>query len=364
MLATIREYGLERLRTSGEAEFIQHAYVNYYLGLAEAMTQALREGNQETWLRQLETEHDNLRDVLSWVRDNGETETSLKLVGALWRFWEMRGHFTEGRQRLEEALTTGHNASLALQAEAHTGAGTMAWYQNDYKQAIIHHETALALYQELGDQPGVAFALNNLGVQALDQGDYEQAGQFFEQSLVFSRKLGHKVTMIYALHNLGDVARRQRNYERAAALYEETLALCLELEDTWAASIQLTWLGVVRQYLGDYEQATMRLKESLILSRRLDDKERIAECLEGYAGLAVAQAGPERAARLWGAVGALRAAIGVPMALDERAEYERNVAITHDALSEAAFAAAWAAGCSMTLEQVMEYALDESLAET
>ena len=54
----------------------------------------------------------------------------------------------------------------------------------------------------------------------------------------------------------------------------------------------------------------------------------------------------------------------MPLALDERAEYERNVAITHNALGEVAFAAVWAAGRLMSLEQVMRYALEESQAET
>lgn len=360
MLETIREYARERLSHSGEASLIQHMHASYYLRLAEAMAPALRAKDQETWLEELEIEHDNLRAALRWARDNRDVETGLRLVGVLWRFWETRGHVTEGRQYLEEVLSHSQGAAPALRAEAHTGAGTMAWHQRDYRQAIAHHQAALSLYQGLGDQSGVAFALNNLGVQAMDQGDHERAAEFLEQSLRLAQALGAKAIMLYPRHNLGTMAKRQKNYERAAILYEENLVLCRELGDPWLTAITLGDLGVVSRNLGDYERARRYFKESLILSRRIDDKEHFAEWLEGYAGLAAVQARPERAARLWGAAEALRETIGVPLALDEQGEYERNVAMTRNVLGEVAFASAWTMGRSMPLERVVIYALEES----
>lgn len=366
MLETLREYGLEQLQNAGDAELIFQAYVTHYLNWVEWMDQELQDYDQETRLEQIEIEHDNLRVALRRVIDNRDEETGLKMVKSLWRFWEMRGHFTEGRRWLEEALAASSSTAPELKAEVYTGAGTMAWYQNDYQQATAHHEAALTLYREVGNEQGVAFALNNVGTQALDQGQFERAANFFEECIALCRnldrrqRLDDKRILSYAVHNLGEVARFQKRYERAAALHEEALALFRELEDTWAISRQLTFLGLVRKMLGDYHQATMHFNESLLLGRRLNNKECIAEALEAYAGLAIAQAQPERAARLWGAAERLREVIGVPASIAERDEYEPALALAYDTLGQTAFASAWAEGRSMTEEEITAYALEKS----
>ncbi len=71
-------------------------------------------------------------------------------------------------------------------------------------------------------------------------------------------------------------------------------------------------------------------------------------------------AGTERAARLWGAAEALREVIGSPRPPNEREEYERGLATVREALGEEVFSAAWAEGRAMSLEQAIEYALQNS----
>ena len=65
------------------------------------------------WLERLDVEHDNMRAVLTWRLEAGETELGLRLAGALWRFWYARGHYHEGRRWLEETLARDGGASAA-----------------------------------------------------------------------------------------------------------------------------------------------------------------------------------------------------------------------------------------------------------
>ena len=111
---------------------------------------------------------------------------------------------------------------------------------------------------------------------------------------------------------------------------------------------------------GDYAAARASYAESLTLCREIGDKMFIVYDLLGLAGVA-AEPGEDmrRAAQLAGAAEALRAAIGLTVEPFERGIYERAVAAAQAALGEEAFAAAFAAGQRMTLDEAVAYALGE-----
>jgi predicted ATPase/DNA-binding SARP family transcriptional activator len=398
MLATIREYALERLAESSEAPALRRAYVDFFLRLAEEAEPKLRSGEQAQWLDRLETEHNNLRAALEWSNaDEFGSDIGLRLAGALCLFWEIRDHVAEGRVRLAAALARDKGAVTPFRARVLVGAGTLAWRQGDHVSATALHEEALAAQRGLGDRRGMARSLINLGVQAYEQGDhvratalheealaaqralgdrqgmagslhnlggmtlyqgsYEQAARYFQESLALSKELQDWNMVGRTLTNLGELARHEGNYGRAAALYNESLALARELKAPGAIFINLTPLGIVEQYLGNYEKAAADLRESLILGQQLGFKRGIAECLEGLAGLANARRLPDRAAQLAGAADALRQAISSPLPPVERTEYDRTVAGASALLGEEGFASAWTAGRGMTLEQAIAAAL-------
>ena len=112
---------------------------------------------------------------------------------------------------------------------------------------------------------------------------------------------------------------------------------------------------------GDYEQAASLLKESLTLRKQTGDRHGMIESLNGLAEIAVAQGQLVRAARLFAAAETLREAIGVRLSSLEQAKYDRNVAAARAALSEGAFAEAWARGQAMTQEQAVAYGLELTL---
>lgn len=85
----------------------------------------------------------------------------------------------------------------------------------------------------------------------------------------------------------------------------------------------------------------------------------IALCLKGLAGIAATQRQSVRAAWFFGASEALREVIGIPLRPVERAPYEREVSVARAQLAEQVFAAAWAEGRAMTMEQAIAYALGD-----
>jgi predicted ATPase/DNA-binding SARP family transcriptional activator len=231
--------------------------------------------------------------------------------------------------------------------------GNVTHDQGDFAGARRFHEESLAIRRELGDKRGIANSLNNLGNVAYDQGDYETARTLHEESLGIKRELGARQGIAISLMNLGNVIQDQGDRAAARALYEESLAIHREMGDRLGVANSLNNLGNVAYDQGDYGTARALQEESLAIFRELGDRQGIASTLEGFAYLAMVEGQRERAVRLWGGAKALREAIGSPLPPNKREESERRLAAVRAALGEEAFAAAWAKGRSMTLEQAI-----------
>src|SRR5207244_749172 len=98
MLESIREYVTERLVASGEARWARAAHLAHYLDLARRAEERFRGPDEEAWLELLAAEHENLRAALAFSLREPVDGALLRLVAALWWFWYLRGHFTEGRE--------------------------------------------------------------------------------------------------------------------------------------------------------------------------------------------------------------------------------------------------------------------------
>jgi predicted ATPase/DNA-binding XRE family transcriptional regulator len=286
MLETIREYALEQLERSGEVAMAQQWHASYYLELAEEAKTYLRGPEQQAWLLRLEAEHDNLRAVLTWSQTaRGSTELSLRLAGALWWFWWVRGHWSEGRMWLERALAAG-SGEPAVRAQAILGASWLTRAQGDAAPAAALVEQSLALYRELVDHRGIAEALRGLGWAAYYQGDAVRAAVLLEESLALYRALVDHRGTADALVGLGWVLCYRGEVARSAALVEESLALYRELGDHRGTAEALRTLGFVAYNQGDIARSTPRLEEGLELYRALGDTSGMAYVLNGLGELA------------------------------------------------------------------------------
>ena len=276
---TVRQYSGDRLAESGEAMGGRAAAC--FLALAEEAAPQLTGPDQAAWFSRLEAEHDNLRASLAWKEQSADgREDSLRLAAALWRFWFVRGHLSEGRLWLDRALAaaSGGEASAAW-AKALQGAGNLAWSQGDYGGARALYEECLTLFRHQGDQKGIANVLGNLGLVALYQGDHAGASALYEESLTLSRQLRDQKGIANALCNLGSMALYQGDYWGARALHDESLTLFRGLGDQQGIANALSNLGWVAQGQGDFAEAQALHEECLTVSRQLGDQQGVAAAL-------------------------------------------------------------------------------------
>jgi tetratricopeptide (TPR) repeat protein len=362
MLETIREYALERLEGSGEAEALRQRQASYFLDLAERAAPQLHRAEQQTWLARLDAEHDNLRAALTWALDEkaigkpdgtlyeelftllpphlgsiSRVKLGLRLAGALAEFWLRHGYLSEGCGWLEASLARAPAPTAArakalnalgeftfsvdlaaapalyqeslkigqvlgdkqIVADAYYGLGDMAdFISGDKAQAAALFEQALALYRELGDVVGSAKVLNSLGTLLADLEEYLRAMALCEESLALYRELGDMHGAIWALMRCGMVA-RWIDIGRAAAFLSEGLALCRELGNKADTIYSLIISGDVVQAQGNYRGATMFLEEALALSHEIGNNLSTAWALDNLGDIALYHGDAVQAAALF-----------------------------------------------------------------
>jgi predicted ATPase/class 3 adenylate cyclase len=373
LLYIVREYALEQLDACGEAEAVRRAHAAYYLRLAEQAEPELQGPAQVAWLDRLERDHDNFRAVLAWARahQHTETELGLRLAAALEPFWFARGHLGEGRGWTEGFLDVAapHRTGAAgaqgevsarVWARALKAACWLAHFGGaDSSQTAARLEAAVATARSAGDLRTAAAALNGLAAVAYFQGDLARAAMRQEESLTLARAAGTLGDVANTLSHLGEIALHRGDLARATAFSEEALTLSRRAGELHAEANTLCILGQLALRGGDLTTAQTLHQQALALARTMGDPFRIADTLE-YLVNAVGAAGHgEQAARLLGAAAALREAIGAPRPSVEQALNEQAMAGARAALGEERWAAAFAAGQAMTLEEAIAEALRE-----
>jgi predicted ATPase/DNA-binding XRE family transcriptional regulator len=393
MLETIREYAAERLEVSGERAAIQARHAVYYLALAEAEEPAVRGADQLAAIARLEAEHGNIRAALDWFHHSPTgSDGELRLAGALWWFWQLRGYWREGRAYLERALARVSRAHLrAAQARALCGAGLLAWLQGDGSKGWGYLEESVAVAGACGDPSAAAHALIFLARAALDQGDYHGARRRAEESVALCRAAGDAWGLALALRMLASAMSGLGDAARDRALLEESLAVARTVGDRWILSTMLIGMGEMARWRGADRQAAAFYRESLKLSRELGNKRYIAVALAnlgfvtrddpyaaedcflesltvteelgnghlsglsliGLAWARAAQGQPAQAAELLGTAQVLLDAGGRVLDDTDRVDHERTVAAVCHTLGLTAFSAAFDLGRARSLDQTL-----------
>jgi predicted ATPase/DNA-binding CsgD family transcriptional regulator len=329
LLETVREYGWECLVARGEALSVQRAHARYYLALAETAEPYLIGSQQSKWLEVLEQEQENLRAAWQWFLDHEEQALAFRMGGALWRFWWMRGYFSEGRNAVEQMLRVGDGIPALLRARVLNAAGMLAGMQGEYKQAEIWCRESLRLFQEqkethgiitslwlLGygpmmegnytlayemaeealalarqteDQWGVAVCLERLASLSYNEGRYQQASALGEESAAFARLAGDNWALADALWISAVALLSHGQFDRSQTLLEESLTLCGEMKNKRGRAYALCMLGIIAFFHGTYDRGKTVCEESLMLSKEVGDRRSVVWSLYGLGVIASGQ---------------------------------------------------------------------------
>jgi predicted ATPase/class 3 adenylate cyclase len=300
MLETIREFAYELLGQSGELEQIEARHTAAILALAEAAEPHLIRKGRGQWLDRLEADIDNLRAAFSRLIDQDEIGPALRMVGILWRFWQMRGYIKEGRERTAEVL---HHSGgePAERVGALFAAGGMAYWQGDMETTKEMYGEALKLARRLDDPRTLALALYNNAFPTGMLGNLDGGIQLLEESLAVARKLGDSTLIGEILWGIGVINWYIGEKQATEPWYDRALA-ALEGSDSvfvvgWAHHMR----ALLRIEQGEFAGARDDLHTSTRLFAEDDDLSGMVLSLQHFAALAVREEDVDRALRLAGA---------------------------------------------------------------
>ncbi|MGH2690920.1 MAG: adenylate/guanylate cyclase domain-containing protein [Actinomycetota bacterium] len=368
MLETIREFAVERLDDSVGNEEVRRRHASYFFELAERAAPNLFGAEQGKWLEILGAEHDNFRAALAWAERAGEAETALKLAGALWRFWQMRGHLREAAERFKEVLALqGAEAYPEARAEALEGAGGVSYWMGDWDTAEAYYGECLKLRRELGDERRIADAAYNMAfvytVPPEPRRDVARSRPFLQEALDRYRALDDRRGVANVLWALSNIHLVSEEWRACADTAEEALGLFDALGDRFGAAWAAHTVGLALTPLGETVQARRSFERAMGMFSEAGDITGIGLVLNDFAALAAAERDFERAIRLRGAAEVIEREAGQALVSNLDSYYGWVPDVSESDIAPEEQARLRAEGEAFSTEEAVEYALGGKSAE-
>jgi predicted ATPase/transcriptional regulator with XRE-family HTH domain len=366
MLETVREFGLERLVSSGDADDARQRHAEHFLRVSDDLMQASTILMDHASLMRVVAEHDNVRLALVWYDQHGEIDALLQLSSLLYGLWFSRGLYREGVQWVDRALERSQRVPSSTLIRALDGAGTLAIFQGDYVRATSFIEEGLALAQVLGDPSLMSEALTYAAFLAYRHRAFARAEELLAEArhiLAGSAEsepgalpfltLGGVVPFFH----IGDLALVQGQFAQAATEYEEAIALFQAAGSETGLRDMQAGLAAVRYLTGDVPQAAALYGESLQQSHAMAFWPLVVSSLLGLAGIAIEVGDPVGGARLLGAAEGIASSLGAVMYTRDYPVHDRVLATVRLALDEQRFANVRETGRALSIEVAIAEAL-------
>lgn len=363
----VRTYAVERLESldASAVNAIRARHFDFFLQLAEDTGAAWDTPGEADRIALLQNDAANVEAALAWAIAAEDGERALRMAAGLFSFWI----YTSPLRRLEPVLTrilalpwdTTSTAAMRARARVLNIAGFVG-ITVGFSAAREHFADGLRLFEQLGDDRGIAWSLRGIGFAELVAGRLTGRPTAQERSLAISRAIGDEAGMAWSAHDLGQAALAVGDLEHALASFTQSAERFGQLGIAYGLYRAHALLGDVHRRRSDWLAALSHYQIALDLERRIRFATRAADLLEGVAGVAAGMRRPVVAATLMGAGEVWRETFGFPRVSSFQAGFEQDARLIRRQLSPAAFDAAHGEGRRMSTATA-EAALAEAIEE-
>ena len=300
---------------------------------------------------------------LALRKEIGDQDGAAYMLLSLGNVFCFQHKFENARPLIQESqqIASVIKSSFILQWSSFS-MGLINWLQGKYEQAVRYINEMISISRQTGDIYSITHGLYILSVLSLSQGNPAEAKEFLEESLSLCLKKDKTRTLAYLLCGLGALALAEENLERAADYYSKVFGGSIEDVYMDVEAIALNGLGKIAYQKGSLDNAKQYFHKAIGKWSGLDWlfwNDELA--LEGMSYLSLSEKQMERAARLLGTTEGWHQLFQFTRTPLERQERENAISAVRAALGEEAFAAAWAEGEAMTLEQAIAYAKEDQI---
>jgi predicted ATPase/class 3 adenylate cyclase len=358
LLDTIRQYALERLRSSGDEAEARSRHLAFFVALVEDVAAGIGSPTGDANFSKLDVERENLLiafDSCGLVGDGAQA--GLRLASALRRWLVSRGLLGLGHRLTADAVRrAGAGARDLLRCRALCAALELAFLTGFYAEAKDYGDESVAIAREIDDRPGLAEALRLSGYVYLAHDDRSVARERFESALNLSRALGDKSRLAAALNGLAELHRSAGELDVARPLYLEAVQIDRDVGDRRRLAIHLCNLARVLVASERVRPALEVMLEALAIAEDIGSTQIRRALLECSAGLGTLYREWDLAARFCGAAQAQSERMGYHREPMNEAFLPPLLARAREALGDAAFAASESAGRALSHERAMSEA--------
>ncbi len=361
MLETIRSFAWERLEADGQAMEVRRRHAEYFADFAEGAMPHLIASDRAAWLDRVQDDHDNLRAAIAFSIEVGDAHLGMRLVYALWRFWQSRAHLQEGAERTAAVLAIPtEELHSELRARAFEAGGGIAYWRGRLEQGRTYYDAALDISRELGDRHLIADALYNGAMvrnvlEVNPAATVEESLAMLDEAIRLYRATGDDIGAARALWGLGAAQYFSSDWRVAADTFRAAEAGLRGSDDEFMRGWVLHMLGSTEIRLGQLDPALEHITGAMLSMRAAGETTGMVLILDDFADLAAASGDLARSLRLVGAGRALEDATDTRLAaateLVMRRERYREAMGLVDAdrlMGE---------GRAMSLDEAVEYAL-------
>ncbi len=298
LLETVRQYALEKLGESGEADAVRARHRDHYTAMA-AVLDAPAGRDYEQCLEQANLEIDNLRAAFGWSRENSDIEPALALTSALQPLWVTRGRLREGLAWFDATLAdldAQHpGVTAAVRARALADKSVLDTYlgaANSLEQA----EQAVAIARDVDDPALLARTLTAYGFNTSLGYNAEVARRCFAEAIGLARAVDDQWRLSQILAEQARGAHIAGDFLGIRAAAEEGRDLADAIGDGFNSRLCRFYLATVQQFSGDSAGATAQFGEVAAEAEAAHDEMWRVTSLAGQS-FALARQGEATAAR-------------------------------------------------------------------
>jgi predicted ATPase/transcriptional regulator with XRE-family HTH domain len=354
MLETIREFAQEQLQTRGNLDAARQRHADYFLQRLEELSPYVRGGNERqiATLAEIDADYANYRAAMQWAIESARDATrGLRFAAALHDYWETRGYFSQAQQ-LELAASARATEPSSLRAQVLAGASLVTRWLGDQPHAMALLQEAIATYEILRDEDGLAFTLQHLGIQYGMQRDYADAAQQFQRALEIYRRVNKPDPLASTLGNLGLALFHLNEHTRAKETLTEALSVNRELGDLNAIAHNLENLARIARAQADWECAENLLREALFVFKQIGHQRSIGHTLMEMGEVMIERGRHSDGVRLMAVAKTIHAAIGMQIDARTAQEYQVMLDEARHTLGHAEVERLIAEGTTMNLDVV------------